>query len=93
MPVSRKASSAVCRSETRLGQASLPKPDKAGILTAWRSEISAMIMFLPFLTAAIAVWFGLRGSRAGTIAMWVVTFVIYLAWLKYHITDQLAISL
>ena len=52
-----------------------------------------MIMFLPFLTAAIAIWFGLRGSRAGTIAMWAVTFVIYLAWLKYHITDQLAISL
>ena len=52
-----------------------------------------MIMFLPFLTGSIAIWLGLRGSRAGTIALWIVTFVIYLAWLKFHITDHLASSL
>lgn len=52
-----------------------------------------MYMFLPFLTAALAIGLALRGSRAGALALWVVTFVIYLAWLKFHITDHLAISL
>jgi hypothetical protein len=52
-----------------------------------------MIMMLPFLTALIATWFGMRGQRSASIAGWVVTFVIYLAWMKYHMTDKLNISL
>lgn len=52
-----------------------------------------MIMMLPFLTALIATWFGMRGQRSASIGVWVVTFVIYLAWMKYHMTDKLNISL
>ncbi|WP_203583553.1 DUF5993 family protein [Sheuella amnicola] len=52
-----------------------------------------MIMMLPFLTALIATWLGMRGQRNASISVWAVTFVIYLAWMKYHMTDKLNISL
>ena len=55
--------------------------------------ISAMIMMLPFFTAMLAIWFGIRGQRTVAITSWVITFIIYLGWLKYHITDKLNISL
>jgi hypothetical protein len=52
-----------------------------------------MIMMLPFFTALLAIWFAIRGHRPVAITAWVVTFVIYLGWLKYHMTDKLNISL
>lgn len=52
-----------------------------------------MIMMLPFLTALVATWLGMRGQRTASISGWVVTFVIYLWWLKYHMTSNLNISL
>lgn len=52
-----------------------------------------MIMMLPFFTAMLAIFFGIRGQRSVAIKAWVVTFVIYLGWLQYHITDKLNISL
>jgi hypothetical protein len=52
-----------------------------------------MIMLLPFLTALIAIWFAIRGQRAAAIGLWVITLAIYVAWMKYHMTDALNISL
>lgn len=52
-----------------------------------------MIMMLPFLTATLAIWLSIRGQRSFAITTWVITFAIYLAWLNYHITDKLNISL
>ncbi len=52
-----------------------------------------MIMMLPFLTAVASVWFSIRGQRTAAIGAWVVTFIIFLAWMKYHMTDTLNISL
>lgn len=52
-----------------------------------------MIMMLPFLTALIAIGLTLRGQRVSSIVAWAVTFIIFLAWLKYHMTDSLNISL
>jgi len=52
-----------------------------------------MIMMLPFLTALIATWFAMRGQRTSSIGLWMVTLLIYVAWMKYHMTDSLNISL
>ena len=52
-----------------------------------------MIMMLPFLTALLAIFFGLRGQRNFSIATWVITFLIYLQWMNYHFSDKLNISL
>lgn len=52
-----------------------------------------MIMMLPFLTALVAIGLTIRGERTPTIIGWSVTFVIFLAWLHYHMTDALNISL
>ncbi len=52
-----------------------------------------MIMMLPFLTLAISIWLSMRGQRSGAISAWVVTFIIFLAWSKYHMTDPLHLSL
>lgn len=52
-----------------------------------------MIMMLPFLTALIAIGLTMRGERTPTIIAWGITFLIFLAWLLYHMTDTLNISL
>jgi hypothetical protein len=52
-----------------------------------------MIMMLPFLTALIAIGLTLRGERMPTIISWSITFLIFLAWLNYHMSDKLNISL
>ncbi len=52
-----------------------------------------MIMMLPFLTALIAIGLTMRGERMPTIIAWGITFLIFLAWLQYHMTDTLNISL
>ncbi len=52
-----------------------------------------MIMMLPFLTAMLAIFFGIRGQRNTAITIWIITFIIYLAWMNYHFTDKLNISL
>lgn len=50
-------------------------------------------MMLPFLSALVAIWFTLRGNRPYTIRTWIFTFVIFLVWMQYHMTDKLSISL
>ena len=52
-----------------------------------------MIMMLPFLTALIAIVLAMRGLRMPSIIAWGFTFIIFLAWLHYHLTDTLNISL
>ena len=52
-----------------------------------------MVMMLPFLSALLAIWFTLRGNRPYTIRTWIFTFVIFLVWMQYHMTDKLNISL
>ena len=52
-----------------------------------------MVMMLPFLLASIAIFLGIRGRRGPCLWAWVATFVVYLAWLNYHMTDALPISL
>ena len=52
-----------------------------------------MIMMLPFLTTLIAIACSMRGLRKQAIGVWVISFIIYLVWMKYHMTDKLNISL
>jgi hypothetical protein len=52
-----------------------------------------MIMMLPFLTTLIAIVLSMRGMRPQAIGTWVVSFIIFLVWMKYHMTDTLNISL
>lgn len=56
-------------------------------------EVTLMIMMLPFLTALIAIGLTMRGARVPAIIGWGITFLIFLAWLQYHMTDKLNISL
>jgi hypothetical protein len=52
-----------------------------------------MIMVLPFVTGAIAAWLGMRGKRSACLFAWFITFVIFIAWCAYHMTDPLTLSL
>jgi len=52
-----------------------------------------MIMMLPFLTTLVAIVLSMRGLRQEAIGVWVISFVIFLVWMKYHMTDTLNISL
>ena len=68
---------------------------KAGLAyartTPW--ETPDMIMMLPFLTGLLGTWFGIRGHRRISVGFWLLTFVIVIAWLNYHMSDSLSISL
>lgn len=52
-----------------------------------------MIMMLPFLTTLIAIAFSMWGRRQQAIVTWVISFIIFLVWMKFHMTDTLNISL
>jgi hypothetical protein len=52
-----------------------------------------MIMMLPFLTTLIAIGLSMRGLRQQAIGAWAISFIIFLVWMKYHMTDTLNISL
>lgn len=52
-----------------------------------------MIMMLPFLTGLLGTWFGIRGHRRISVGFWLLTFLIVIAWLNYHMSDSLSISL
>jgi hypothetical protein len=52
-----------------------------------------MIMMLPFLTALIGIVLAMKGMRTAAIGTWAVTLVIMCAWMSYHMTDALNISL
>jgi hypothetical protein len=50
-------------------------------------------MMLPFLSALLAIWFTLRGNRPYAVRAWIFTFVVFIVWMHYHMTDKLSISL
>lgn len=52
-----------------------------------------MIMMLPFLLAAVAAGLAIMGRRSAGLWLWLLTFIVFLAWLNYHITDALPVSL
>jgi len=52
-----------------------------------------MVMMLPFLTAAIALWLGLTGRRSPCLWLWLLTSIIFAAWCYQHMTGTLSISL
>ena len=52
-----------------------------------------MVMALPFLLGLIAAIVAMAGSRQVAIAVWAVLALVLIAWLKYHATDALGLSL
>src|SRR3546814_3388634 len=52
-----------------------------------------MIMMLPFLTAMLTVWFGIRGQRRMCLSLWFINLLIFAAWCRFHMTDPLGFSL
>jgi len=52
-----------------------------------------MVMMLPFLTGAIAVWYALRGRRHASLWAWTLTLLVFAAWCRFHMTDPLGLSL
>lgn len=52
-----------------------------------------MIMMLPFLLAAVSAGLAIGGRRKASLWLWLLTALVYLAWLNYHITDALPLSL
>jgi uncharacterized membrane protein len=51
-----------------------------------------MIMMLPFLTALVVIVLTMRGARIPAIIGWSATFIIFLVWLQFHMTDKLNLS-
>lgn len=51
-----------------------------------------MIMMLPFLTALVAIVLAIRGARMPAIIGWGATFIIFVVWLQYHMTDKFNLS-
>jgi hypothetical protein len=70
-----------CRSERR------PRAGKDNF------EANHMVMMLPFLTAAIALWLGLTGRRNPCLWLWLLTLIIFAVWCRQHMTSTLPISL
>ncbi|OWT66217.1 DUF5993 family protein [Candidimonas nitroreducens] len=56
-------------------------------------EANPIVMMLPFLTAAIALWLGLTGRRSPCLWLWLLTSIIFAAWCYQHMTGTLSISL
>lgn len=52
-----------------------------------------MVMMLPFLVALLAMFFAWRGWRRATVVTWLVLFVVLAAWLDYHTTSSLGLTL
>lgn len=55
--------------------------------------MALMVMILPFLIGLLAALFALRGQRLGAILAWAALVVVLLAWLQYHASDTLNVSL
>ena len=52
-----------------------------------------MIMALPFVLGVVAVVLAMSGRRLVAIWAWAATVIVLLAWLGYHATNVLAVSL
>ncbi len=52
-----------------------------------------MVMVLPFALALVAALLAMAGLRKAALGFGAVTVVVQVAWLLYHATDRLAVSL
>ncbi len=52
-----------------------------------------MFMVLPFVVGLLATGIALAGRRNAAMWAWVALIVVLAAWLKYHATDALNLSL
>jgi hypothetical protein len=52
-----------------------------------------MFMFLPFAVGLLAAGLALAGRRTVAIWAWAALIVVLAAWLKYHASDALNLSL
>ena len=52
-----------------------------------------MIMMLPFLTCAIAMWYGMMGMRRPSVVFWLLSLGLFIAWCSVHMSTFLALSL
>ena len=50
-------------------------------------------MLRSLFTTLVAIVLSMRGMRQQAIGVWVISFIIFLVWMKYHMTDTLDISL
>jgi hypothetical protein len=53
----------------------------------------AMVMILPFVIGLLAALLAMRGQRFGAILAWAALIIVLLAWLQYHASDTLNVSL
>ncbi len=55
--------------------------------------MALMVMILPFVVGLLAAFLALRGQRFGAILAWAALVIVLLAWLQYHASDTLNVSL
>jgi len=52
-----------------------------------------MIMMLPFLTSALAVWYGMLGKRRPCFTLWLATLLIFVAGARLHLAEPFVLAL
>lgn len=52
-----------------------------------------MIMMLPFLTSALAVWYGMLGKRRPCFTLWLATLLIFVAGAGPHLARPFVLAL
>jgi len=52
-----------------------------------------MIMMLPFLTSALAVWYGMLGKRRPCFTLWLATLLIFMAGARLYLAEPFALVL
>ncbi len=55
--------------------------------------MALMVMILPFVLGLLAAFLAMRGQRFGAILAWAALVIVLLAWLQYHASDKLNVSL
>lgn len=48
-----------------------------------------MVMILPFLAGAAAIWYGMLGRRPACFALWLMTFALFVAAAHPHLAGKL----
>ncbi|MCD0505910.1 DUF5993 family protein [Bordetella petrii] len=52
-----------------------------------------MIMMLPFLTSAMAVWYAMLGKRRPCFTLWLATLAIFVAGARLHLAEPFVLAL
>ena len=55
--------------------------------------MALMVMILPFVIGLLAALLAMGGQRFGAILAWLALIIVLLAWLQYHASDTLNVSL